>query len=267
MANKQGDFIWYELMTGDADAAQQFYGKILGWKFQDSGQAGMEYRMFSAGDEGVGGFMVLTDEMTRNGARPCWLGYIAVDDVDASAKSISDAGGAVHMKPWDIPNVGRIAFVADAQGAMFYIMRPIPPAGNPDATSQAFAATEPKVGHCAWNELATSDPDAAAGFYSKQFGWEGNGDMDMGEMGKYTFWKVGDERGFMHAGMMAKPVEMPVSAWTYYFRVPNIDEAVRTIQANGGKTLHDPTEIPGGEFVVNGVDPQGAYFALVGKRF
>lgn len=193
----------------------------------------------------------------------CWLGYIDVDDVDTGAKSIKDAGGTIHMEPQDIPGVGRFAFVADPQGVMFYIMKPDPPADNPDSRSIAFAATEPIEGHCAWNELATTNPDAAVEFYTGQFGWRQEGDMDMGPMGKYQFLHHGP---VMIGGVMPKMPEMPVSAWSYYFRVPAIDAAVATIKASGGSILQEPMEIPGGEFSISAVDPQGAAFALVGPR-
>ncbi|MBF6601589.1 MAG: VOC family protein [Sphingorhabdus sp.] len=266
MSNKQGDFIWYELMTSDADAAQAFYGPLIGWNFSGSGQADMDYRQISIDGDGVGGILTLTPEMLSGGAAPCWAGYISVDDVDASARSIKEAGGTIHREPWDIPGVGRVAFVADGQGVPFYIMAPTPPADNPDATSNAFAATQPMVGHCAWNELATTDPKDAKAFYSQQFGWEQDGDMDMGPMGKYEFLKVGDERGFMLGALMPKPDEMPQSAWTYYFRVPDIDKAVVAINANGGTVTWEPTEIPGGDYSLSAIDPQGANFALVGPR-
>lgn len=264
--NKHGDFIWYELMTSDAGAAQAFYGPLLGWNFTESGQAAVDYREISMNSNGVGGILSLTPEMTAGGAQPCWLAYINVDDVEASAKKIKEAGGTIHMEPWDIPGVGRVAFVADGQGVMFYIMTPTPPADNPDAVSTAFAATEPMIGHCAWNELSTPNPEAAKTFYGQQFGWVKDGDMDMGPMGKYEFLKVGDDRGFMIGALMPKPDEMPVAAWTYYFRVADIDEAVETTKANGGTITLEPTEIPGGDFTINGIDPQGAHFALVGAR-
>ena len=263
MANQQGDFIWYELMTLDADAAQSFYGELLGWTFQDSGQQHIDYRMFSVKDNGIGGVMQLTEDMKTNGAQSCWMGYISVDDVDASLKSIKDAGGSVIMEPWDIPDVGRIAFVTDPQGVMFYIMTPQPPANSPDATSTAFAATQPMIGHCAWNELATIDQAAAVVFYTTQFGWRQEDDMDMGPMGTYQFFHHGPG---MIGAVMTKPEEMPAPAWTYYFRVADIDEAVDTIKTNGGQILLEPTEIPGGEFQINAIDPQGAAFALVGPR-
>ncbi|MCB1733273.1 MAG: VOC family protein, partial [Halieaceae bacterium] len=120
MRNRHGDFIWYELMTSDADAAQTFYGGLVGWKFESAGQPGMDYRLFSADGPPVGGVMALTKEMQAGGARPLWAGYVGVDDVDASAKAISEAGGQILMGPFEIPGVGPIAFATDPQGAPFY---------------------------------------------------------------------------------------------------------------------------------------------------
>ena len=263
MPNKHGDFIWYELLTSDANASQDFYGRLLGWTFADSGQPGVDYRQFTAGEHTVGGMMPISADMAAGGARPTWLGYIAVDDVDATVSAVKAAGGAVHMPPWDIPGVGRAAFVADAQSALFYVMRPIPPAGKPDASSHSFAATNPAVGQCAWNELATSDQPAAVEFYTSQFGWRQEGDMDMGPMGKYQFFYHGPD---MIGAVWPKMPEMPVSAWSYYFRVADIDAAVRMIKANGGSVMQEPIEIPGGEFSIVGTDPQGAVLALMGPR-
>jgi uncharacterized protein len=253
MANKHGDFIWYELMTSDLDAAQDFYSPVLGWSFGDSGQSGMDYRIISMGAEGVGGMM----KMPEAAPMPCWLGYIGVDDVDAEAAQIRAAGGSVHMEPQDIPGVGRFAFVADPQGAMFYIMT-----GASEGTSTAFAADHPRPGHCAWNELATTDQTAALDFYTSQFGWKKDGEMDMGAMGKYEFLRHGSVIG----AMMTKVPDQPGPAWTYYFRVADIDAAVATVSAKGGRIVHGPSEVPGGDFIINGIDPQGAAFALVGAR-
>src|SRR5678815_558444 len=122
MANKHGDFIWYELMTNDVDAAQDFYGAVLGWTFASAGQSDMDYRLFSMNGVHVGGFLALTPEMEEGGARPAWMGYIGVEDVDRIVVAIKSAVGSVHMEPQDIPGVGRFAFVADPQGALFYVM-------------------------------------------------------------------------------------------------------------------------------------------------
>jgi predicted enzyme related to lactoylglutathione lyase len=239
MTNNPGDFIWYELMTSDAAGARDFYSAVVGWNIEGASDAPMDYRMISASDGPVAGLMPLTAEMQSGGARPCWVGYINVDDVDSSANAVRAAGGSVHQEPWDIPGIGRMAFVADPQGVMFYIMKPTPPADQPDAESKSFAATEPMVGHCAWNELSSTDPEAAKGFYGTLFGC---------------------------GAVMPKMAEMPIPMWTYYFRVPDIDVAVATAKAKGGQILQEPIEIPGGDYSMVGMDPQGAPFALVGAR-
>jgi uncharacterized protein len=263
--NKHGDFIWYELLTTDADAAGDFYGKVVGWTSSSSGQPGMDYRFFSSGDgsdtkDGVGGYMAITDEMAEHGARPAWVGYISVDDVDASAQSITEAGGAVLMPAMTLEGVGRMAMVADPQGAPFYIMK-----GESNETSHSFAATEPKVGHCAWNELSSTDPEASKAFYGKLFGWVKDGEMDMGPLGKYEFLKDAGGR-FALGAVMPKMAEMPIPMWMFYFRVPDIDTAVATTKATGGQILQEPIEIPSGDFSMVGMDPQGAPFGLVGAR-
>jgi len=260
MANQHGDFIWYELMTSDADGAREFYAAVVGWHIEAKGDAPMDYRMISTASGPIAGLMPLTAEMQSGGARSCWMGYIGVDDVDKTAADIKAAGGSIHMEPWDIPGAGRAAFVADPQGVMFYIMR-----GNSDASSTSFAALEPMVGHCAWNELSSTDPEASKAFYGKLFGWVKDGEMEMGPLGKYEFWKDADGR-FGLGAVMPKMAEMPIPMWTYYFRVPDIDAAVETIKAKGGQILQDPIEIPGGDFSMVGMDPQGAPFALVGAR-
>lgn len=260
MANEHGDFIWYELMTSDADGARDFYSAVVGWDIQGKSEAHMDYRTISASDGPVAGLMPLTPEMQSGGARPCWMGYIGVADVDQTAAEIKAAGGSIHMEPWDIPGVGRAAYVADPQGAMFYIMR-----GSSDGISTSFAALEPLVGHCAWNELSTTDTEAAKAFYGRLFGWVKDGEMDMGLLGRYEFWKDAAGR-FGLGAVMPKMAEMPIPMWTYYFRVPEIDVAVATIIQKGGSVLQEPIEIPGGDYSMVGMDPQGAAFALVGAR-
>jgi predicted enzyme related to lactoylglutathione lyase len=269
MANMHGDWIWYELMTTDADASAAFYEAILPWKVGSQ----PEYREIQATDGGVGGILPLTAEMQAGGARPAWVGYVLVDDVDTAATSIEQGGGKVLMPAHDMPGVGRFAMVTDPQGAPFYVMKPTPPAGDPDAVSNAFSYDRPRNGHCAWNELYTSDPAAALHFYGQRFGWVKDGEMDMGPMGTYEFLRHtghapdGSSPGQgMIGALMPRPPHVPVSHWNFYFRVPDIDKAAAIIVERGGQVLHGPQEIPGGDFSMNGMDPQGAVFALVGKR-
>src|SRR5205085_5782217 len=120
-----------------------------------------------------------------HGARPVWLGYIHVDDVDAEVARTEADGGKVTMPATDIPGVGRMAMVSDPQGAPFYVMKPTPPEGDETKTSDVFSVDQPE--HVRWNELSTSDPNGAIDFYTRHFGWTQEGGMDMGQMGKYQF--------------------------------------------------------------------------------
>lgn len=257
MADKQGDFVWYELMTSDADAAQAFYEPLLGWKFAGSGTPGMDYRLGSKGGTEVVGLLELTEDMTKGGARPAWIGYIAVDDIDVSLAALKDKGGQLFMGPNHLDGVGHMAMVADPQGAPFYLMQP------EGEGSQSFAKHEPREGHCAWNELVSADQAGAHAFYTALFGWEKADSMDMGEMGSYDIYSTGD---YTLGAIMQKTAEMPASMWSYYFRVPEIDAAVDYVKTNGGQVINGPMEIPGGEYVFNAIDPQGAMFSIIGKK-
>ena len=257
MSNKQGDFIWYELMSRNADAAQVFYSGLLGWQFADSGMPGLDYRIGSMGDVPVIGLMNLTDEMLENGAYPQWTGYISVNDVEDSVKRACKSGGGLLMEAQDVEGVGRFAFVTDPQGVPFYLMTA---SGD---TSHSYAKYQPADGHCAWNELLSTDPDASKQFYCELFGWQKADEMDMGDMGMYEMLRQDD---YLIGAIMKKPSEVPTPLWNYYFRVADIDTATTYASANGAHVLHGPTEIPGGEFITQGLDPQGALFASIGKR-
>jgi len=257
-----GHLVWYELMTPDAQASKAFYDQVVGWNFGDPVEEYQGYRMIGRSDGGfAGGVLTLTDEMKQHGARPTWLGYVGVDDVDNALSAIEQAGGKTLMPATDIANVGRIAMVADPSGAPFYVMKPTPPAGDPNAESDVFSVDQPQ--HIRWNELSTTDPDKAIDFYRTQFGWAQEGDMDMGEMGKYRFIQ---NRGTTIGAVMPKPPQLPVSKWTYYIGVDDIDRAVEAVTSGGGQVLNGLMEIPGGEYALNAMDPQGASFGLVGPR-
>jgi predicted enzyme related to lactoylglutathione lyase len=258
----RGDFIWYELLTGDIGGAKRFYDAVVGWNVQERSDFPNDYRMIGRSDgKFAGGAMQLTDEMKQHGGRPIWLGYILVPDVDASVAAIERDGGRAMMPAFDIPGVGRVAMVTDPSGAPFYIMKPLPPEGDPNAKSDVFSVDQPQ--RVRWNELSTTDQDGAVDFYRRHFGWTQEGSMPMGEMGDYRFIQA---NGVNIGAIMRKPPQLPVSLWTYYIGVDDIDRAAEAIKAGGGQILNGPMEIPGGEFALNGLDPQGAAFGLVGPR-
>lgn len=256
MTNPHGEFIWFELLTSDPDSAQGFYGDILGWTAgsHPSG-AEMDYRILSAPDgEGVAGLMKMPEGMAPG---PIWLGYVGVDDVDASVAHIEGAGGTISMPAMTMDGVGRMAMVTDQQGAPFYVMR-----GESDEASTAFKQGDDGVGHGVWAELSSRDPAAAKAFYGDAFGWRQDGAILMGPLGDYEFLHAGDI-GF-GAVMPVQPEGHP--GWLYYFHVSDIDVAAAKIASGGGTIVQPPTEIPGGNYSLVATDPQGAAFGLAGPR-
>ncbi|MEG3180925.1 VOC family protein [Sphingomonas sp. LT1P40] len=263
MTNRHGSWIWYELMTPDAAASKAFYDTVVGWNIDtDSATPGdVEYRMIVASDGNAGGMLTLNADMLAGGAKPGWLGYVGVDDVDATVENLKAAGGAIHMPPHDIPGVGRMAMVADPQGVPFYVMR-----GASDEDSTAFQRMG--LGHVSWNELQTSDATAAFDLYNTLFGWEKAGGIQM-PWGEYSFLRNKDAGEAMDAvwgAMMPREKPEHPVGWTFYFRVPDIEAAHATVSELGGTPLTDPMEVPGGERVFHATDPHGAVFGLVAPK-
>lgn len=259
MTNPHGSWIWYELMTPDSHAARAFYEGVVGWRIDAESMApgGTEYRLLHAADGDVGGVLTLDAAMLAAGAKPAWLGYIGVTDVDATVDRLKAAGGSVHVPPTDIPDTGRFAMVADPQGVPFYLMR-----GFSDRASTACSRTE--TGHVSWNELQTSDADAGFAFYADLFGWAKAGGMPM-PWGEYSFLTGTGTAEPWGAIMPREKAEHPVG-WTYYFRVPDIEAAHAAVRALGGTALSDPMTVPGGDRVFHAIDPQGAGFGLVASQ-
>lgn len=256
----QGSHIWYELMTTDPEGAKAFYDAVVpGWSIGPAHDE-IGYRMIERSDGGnAGGVLPLDADMLQHGAKPIWMGYINVADVDATIADVEAKGGKTLMPGHDIDTVGRIALVADPQGNPFYIMKPTPPTGDENKISDIFSPTDEQ--RVSWNELTTSDPAAARAFYGELFGWTSDEFMPMGELGEYRF--------FAHRGTTIGAVcgVQPGGSqgWRYYIRVPSIAKAVEAVKAGGGTIAMGPQEVPGGDHIVIGSDPQDAEFALVGK--
>ena len=244
-------FVWYELVTSDLDGAQTFYRTVIGWDSApmpiETG-TGSEYRILSMAGKGVGGLMLLPEGMRH----PFWLGYVGVADCDAAVEKAAAAGAVVH-RTMDIANVGKIALLGDPQGVGYAIIQ-----GYSDQKSEAFNQALP--GHGNWNELYTTDLDAGFAYYAGQYGWTKGRAIEMGAMGVYQLFQAD---GVDIGGMMKAPDGMP-PAWLFYFGSPDIDASVGKIEANGGTVVHGPTEVPGGAWIVQARDPQGAMFAVVG---
>jgi predicted enzyme related to lactoylglutathione lyase len=256
MPNSRNNFVWYDLMTTDTPAAEAFYSSVVGWRAQDAGMPDRSYTILHAKETPIGGLMPIPKEAGAAGARPIWNGYVAVDDVDALAKRVTQAGGTVHRGPEDIPGVGRFAVVADPHGASFMLFK-----GATDAQPQPPAPGTP--GHIGWHELHAGNGEKAFAFYSGLFGWSKADAMDMGPMGVYQIFATDSAPV---GGMMTKTEAFPAAMWLYYFNVDDIEAAATRVKDHRGKVLNGPMEVPGGSWIIQCSDPQGAMFALVGPK-
>jgi predicted enzyme related to lactoylglutathione lyase len=218
----------------------------------------MSYTMWTANGKPMGGTMKLPDEAVAGGARPHWLAYVDVPDVDATIARAQELGATVMVPPRDIPTVGRFSVFSDPQGATIAAFTPEQRQSEPEGM--------PPVGEFSWHELATTDPDAALGFYSDLFGWEKISSFDMGETAGGLYQMYG-RNGKTLGGIFKKPAEMPgPSAWLYYARVADVNAAVEAARQQGGQVLNGPMEVPGGDLIAQFLDPQGGMFAVHQSR-
>jgi predicted enzyme related to lactoylglutathione lyase len=245
-----GRFVWYEQLAKDPKKAIDFYTNVVGWKAQPFEQ-GEDYVMW-VGEQGpVGGVMQLPEEAAKMGTPPHWMAHVQVENVDATASQVKKLGGKVYKEPADIPSVGRFAIIGDPQGAIISIFTPSGAMNLHDSS---------KAGEFCWNELLTSDSAAAFDFYSKIFGWKVVQEMDMGPMGTYRVFGIGDKQ---LGGMMTIPKGQPTPPmWLYYTEIPDLDAAVARATKNGAKVMNGPMDVPGGGRIAQLMDPQGAAFAL-----
>jgi hypothetical protein len=163
------------------------------------------------------------------------------------------------MKPGDIPTVGRFAMVADPTGAPFFLLTPLPREDVPPPPPRM------SPGNCGWHELHAGDGDSAFRFYSDRFGWSESSALDMGPMGTYRLWSV-EDGGEAVGGMMTKMPQMERPKWLFYFVVDGVDAAAERIREAGGTVINGPMAVPDGSWIVQGIDPQGAVFALVSEK-
>jgi uncharacterized protein len=254
MVDYHGRFVWYELMTTDTVAARVFYAKVVGWGAQDASTPNLAYTLLTAGGVSVSGLMDLPEDARKMGATPRWMGYVGVNDVDATADRIKLLGGAVYVPPTN-SNIGRISVVADPQTATLALVKGL-------KSGQLEPAELDELGHVGWHELLAADWERAFAFYGELFGWQ-KADAEIGPTDTYQLFSAG---GKTIGGMFTKrPIE-PLPFWLYYFNIDDIDAAVERVKTGGGQIFEGPLELPGGSWIVRCTDPQGAAFALQGKR-
>lgn len=245
--NLRGRFVWHELMTPDPKAAVSFYGKVVGWQPKPYDK-NPDYTMLNYGGKGMGGVL-------KHDPPSQWLPYIATPNVDSTAREAVQIGGDVVKPAADIPDIGRFAIIRDPQGALFVAFTPLPMGTSGPVDNK------PGLGDFQWHELMTTDAKRAWAFYQKLFGWQKTDAMEMGPGQTYQMFAPAGRPSV--GGMFNKPGP---AQWLSYAIVKDAVAAAKAIEAAGGKVINGPMEVPGGDWITAGIDPQGVMFAVHSKK-
>jgi uncharacterized protein len=247
-----GKFVWFELVSNDAKKAQLFYGEVFGWHTKAFPMGAYTYEMICVGDS--------LDSMTGGYATPRpgpgvappahWISYVSVVDVDAQAQVAAANGGRIVEKPYDIPTIGRVARIADPQGAELCLYKSTtgdPPDGlAPD-------------GGWVWNELHTSAPDQAVAFYDKVVGFT-HKSIDMGPGGMYH---ILASSGADRAGVTGNLAKGAPPHWLPYVSVADVDATIARAGRLGARIVMQAESIPDVGRVAAFLDPIGAAIAVI----
>jgi hypothetical protein len=253
LSRGHGRFAWYELLTTDIAAARAFYSHVVGWAARDASTTAFSYSVFTTGASEIGGLMELPPDARLTGAAPRWVGYVEVDDIDGTAERLRKLGGRIYVPPTD-SNIGRVSIVIDPQTAALGMV------GGLKRGSPSDVPDEP--GHIGWHELFATDAGKAFAFYRALFDWRAVA-SEKDSLESYQLFAVS---GRTVGGVFNKLPRAPVPFWLYYFNVTDLDAALAAVKDGDGKVVHGPFELTSGNWIARCIDPQGAMFALQGKR-
>lgn len=240
---------WLDLASPDLAASAAFYGELFGWTLADQGAEHGNYAAFLKDGRVVGGLAPVTME-----DQPvAWTPYLAVDSADGAEERVRDAGGLVYVEPMDVGRGGRLAVLADAEGAAFGVWQAAP--------ERETEMMKDAPGSLCWIELWARDTDSASVFYSEVFDWDAT-QSETETTRTYVDWSLG---AGTFGGMVAMPAELPEGTeaqWVVYFAVEDADAVVARAEELGGRVVVAATDIPPGRYAVL-ADPHGAAFAVI----
>ncbi len=257
-----GKIVWHDLLTHDAEAAQEFYGNLFGWSFESSSEAPGRYWDIKHEGRAIASMLAVgRDEVDS----PLWLVSVSVDDVDGAASRASGLGATITVEPSELPNRGRYAVVEDLQGAFFVLLRSS--SGDPPDGGEVGS------GAWLWSELWTTDATAAVSFYEGLLGYQSrtvaarladtpddaSAESVAGEESPVVFYAMyrGDN---VRAGIHQLPSDA-VSYWLPYVAVRDVSGVAARAAELGGKVLLPPEAVRNGEAAIL-VDPTGAPFGI-----
>jgi predicted enzyme related to lactoylglutathione lyase len=236
---------WADLGVADVRAATDFYSAVLGWSFSEPDEEFGGYAIGSA----RGAAAAAVGPQQQPGAPAAWTLYVASNDADASARAVEDAGGRLLLDPGDVGTLGRMFLAADPSGAVFGVWQ---------AGTHIGAGVVNEPGGLCWEDLRSSDPEAARAFYSTVFGYTFESLEGAGPDYQLFFARAGEAPLGGMGGMTRAPAGTP-SHWVVYFGVADVHNAVTAAQDAGGSVLAPPFETPYGQMAALG-DPAGATF-------
>jgi uncharacterized protein len=243
---------WVDHGSPNLEASVDFYGALFGWdvpESENSEQTG-GYRQAMVDNKPVSGMMPLMQE----GQPPAWTTYISVEDAEATAAAVKEAGGSVMTEPMEVLDLGTMAIFVDPTGAVFGVWQP-------NTFIGAGLVNEP--GALAWNELNTRDLAGAKSFYGAVFGWAFEDVEFPGGAGSYTTIELDGNPvgGILNMAERGVPEEIPPH-WQVYFGVEDTDATIDRAKQRGANVMVEPIDVPAGRFSIL-IDPHGASFAVI----
>jgi uncharacterized protein len=245
-ASLPGKFVWFDHVSKDPKRAQAFYGEVLGWSVRPF-QMGpnFTYDMIYLGENMIGGYGAPKDDGPAR-----WESCVSVEDVDAAARAATAQGGRVLEAPASLEGVGRLAKIADPQGAALWIIE--------NSNGDPPDGPAPHGGFL-WDELHTPDPKAALAFYEKVVGFT-HRSQEMGPGGTYhIIGRGGTDRGGVTHHL--RPGQRP--HWLPYICVDDADATLARARKHGATVEFGPEDIPGAGRSGVISDPTGAFVAFL----
>ena len=243
-----GKFVWYDLLTHEVAEVEKFYGELFGWAFEGGyGESG-DFTLITHHGLPIGG-IAFVDTLPGGVSRARWVPSLSVPDVDRAVEASLTAGGVVYFEPEDLGRRGRIAVVADPQGAVLAFVRAA--TGDPNDV-------EPTEGGWLWTELWTRDLEAAISFYSSLVGYEVE-TVDYSVLQDYTVLR---RDGRARAGVRQLPWEEVMPNWLPYVRVTDPRAIADRVESLGGRVLIAPADSIRAGSVALIADPSGGVLAV-----
>jgi predicted enzyme related to lactoylglutathione lyase len=245
---------WIDLLTSDASRAADFYNEILGWLPGEPSEQFGGYFMFMRDGMPMSGCMQYTEGAPGMEGPNQWGVYLSSTDAKATVEKAIAGGGALRVGPMDIDDLGTEAIVADRAGV---------PIGAWQANLFPGLTAFDQPGAAVWFQLLTSDYTGAVAFYEDVFGWQTRVQSDTPEFRDTVLTAGGEDFAGISAATGDDLAAGEPGRWQVYFRVADVDAALRGITRLGGTVLRAAADTPFGR-LAEAADPMGARFSLAG---